>query len=62
MDFYRSVEADTDRKPLSMTALDPCLSFGIREGDESPKQHYKISLALIRKNHDSYVLIKNERL
>ena len=37
-------------------------SFSIKEGEESPKQHYRISLARVHKKPDSYVLIKSEKL
>ena len=62
MDFHRPEEEGADRKSFSMIVADPYASFGIREGEESPKQHYKISLARVHKKPDSYLLVKNEKL
>jgi hypothetical protein len=62
MDFHRPEEEGTSRTSFSMVIADPYASFGIREGEESPKQHYKISLARVHKKPDSYLLVKNEKL
>ncbi len=62
MDFHRPAEEGIDRTSFSMVVQDPYASFGVKEGEDFPKQHYKISLALIHKNPDSYVLIKSEKL
>jgi len=62
MDFHRPEGEGAERKSFSMAVLDPYASFGIREGEDTPKQRYKISLALIHKNPDSYLLVKNEKL
>jgi len=32
----------------------------IKEGEESPKQRYRISLARVHKKPDSYLLVKSE--
>ena len=62
MDFHRPAEEGIDRTSFSMIVQDPDASFGIREGDESSQQRYRISLARVHKNPDSYVLVKNEKL
>jgi len=62
MDFHRPDEGGVEKQSLSMVVADPYASFGIKEGEESPKQRYKISLARVHKNPDSYLLTKSERL
>lgn len=63
MDFKRPPEDGTDKEWLSMAVIDPYASFGIRE-DEDPaeRQRYRLSLARIHKNPDSFVLIKSQKL
>lgn len=61
MDFHRPEEEGVERKSFSMVVVDPYASFGIREGEEPPKQRYKISLARVHKNPDSYLLVKSEK-
>jgi hypothetical protein len=62
MDFHRPEEGGTERTSFSMVVADPYASFGIKEGEESPKQRYRISLARVHKNPDSYFLVKNEKI
>jgi hypothetical protein len=62
MDFHRPEDEGVDKTSFSMAVLDPYASFGIKEGGDIPKQNYKLSLALIHRNPDSYLLIKNEKL
>ena len=62
MDFHRPEEGGADRTSFSMVVANPYASFGIKEGEESPKQRYRISLARVHKNPDSYLLIKSEKL
>jgi len=41
---------------------DPYTAFGIREGEDPAKrQRYKLSLARVHKDPDSYVLVKSEK-
>ena len=61
MDFHRP-EEETPKESFTMVVADPHTSFGIKEGEESPKQHYRISLARVHKNPDSYLLVKSEKL
>lgn len=61
MDFKKPEEA-IPKEWFSMIVTDPAVSFGIREDEETPKQRYRLSLARVHKNPDSYVLIKNENL
>ncbi len=62
MDFHRPEEGGADRTSFSMVVADPYASFGIKEGKESPKQRYRISLARVHKNPDSYLLVKSEKI
>jgi hypothetical protein len=61
MDFHRPEEGGAGRTSFSMVVTDPYASFGIKEGEGSPKQRYRISLARVRKNPDSYLLVKSEK-
>ena len=61
MDFHRPEEEGAERKSFSMVVADPDASFGIKEGSESPKQRYRISLARVHKKPDSYLLVKSEK-
>lgn len=61
MDFKRP-EEEIQKESFSMVVVDPYASFGIKEGEESPKQRYRISLARVHKNPDSYLLVKNEKI
>ena len=60
MDFKRPEEA-IPKEWFSMIVSDPVASFGIKEGEETSKQRYRISLARVHKNPDSYLLIKSEK-
>lgn len=62
MDFEKPPEEGTDKGWLSMAVVDPYVSFGIREG-ETPiaLQRYKLSLARVHKDPESYVLVKSEK-
>ena len=63
MDFERPPEDGTDKGWLSMAVVDPYTTFGIREGeDPATRQRYRLSLARVHKNPDSYVLVKNEKM
>ena len=63
MDFARSPEDGTDKGWLSMAVIDPYASFGIREGEEpAARQRYKLSLARVRRDPESFVLVKSEKL
>jgi hypothetical protein len=63
MDFERPPEDGTDKGWLSMAVIDPYASFGVREGEEpASRERYKLSLARVHKNPDSYVLVKSEKL
>ena len=62
MDFHRPAEGGEEKQSFSMVVADPYASFSIREGEESSKQRYKISLARVHKNPDSYLLVKSERI
>jgi hypothetical protein len=62
MDFHRPEEGGTERTSFSMVVADPYVSFGIKEGEGSTKQRYRISLARVHKDPDSYLLVKNEKL
>ena len=62
MDFHRPEEESVGRQSFSMLVRDPFASFGIKEGEEPPKQRYKISLARVHKKPESYLLIKSEKL
>lgn len=61
MDFKKP-EEEIPKEWFSMVVADPWVSFGMKEGEESPKQRYRISLARVHKNPDSYLLVKNEKL
>lgn len=63
MDFERPPEEGTDKGWLSMAVGDSYGSFGIREGEE-PAGHprYKLFLARIHKDPDSYILVKSEKI
>ena len=60
MDFKKPEEA-IPKEWFSMIVADPAVSFGIKENEETPKQRYRISLARVHKNPDSYLLIKSEK-
>ncbi len=61
MDFKRP-EEDQEKEWFSMVVADPYASFGIRENEDAPKQRYKISLARVQKDPESFVLVKSEKL
>jgi hypothetical protein len=61
MDFERPSEGGTAKECFSMAVSDPATLFGIKEGETAPKQRYKLSLARIHKDPDSYILIKSEK-
>jgi hypothetical protein len=61
MDFQRPEEDSKEKNALSMAVTDPLFSFGIKENSPSPKQRYKISLALVQKTPESYVMVKSEK-
>jgi hypothetical protein len=61
MDFHRPEEESAGRTAFSMVVANPYASFGIKEGAESSEQRYKISLARVHKNPDSYLLVKSEK-
>lgn len=61
MDFKKP-EEEIPKEWFSMVVADPWVSFGMKEGEESPKQRYRISLARVHENPDSYLLVKNEKL
>ena len=60
MDFHKPEEDGAEKKSFSMIVSDPFASFGIKEGEESPKQRYRISFARVHKKPDSYILVKSE--
>jgi hypothetical protein len=63
MDFEKPDEDGTDKGWLSMAVVDPYASFGVREGeDPAVRQRYKLSLARVHKDPDSFVLVKSEKL
>jgi len=63
MDFEKPDENGTDKGWLSMAVADPYTAFGIREGeDPATRQRYKLSLARVHKEPDSYVLVKSEKM
>ena len=63
MDFEKPPEDGTDKGWLSMAVADPHTAFGIREGEEpAVRQRYRLSLARVHKNPDSYVLVKSEKM
>ena len=63
MDFKKPDEEGTDKGWLSMAVIDPHASFGIREGEEPVvRQRYKLSLARVHRDPDSFVLVKSEKL
>jgi len=63
MDFEKPDEGGTDKGWLSMAVADPEASFGIREGETpTERSRYKLSLAQVHKEPDSYVLVKSEKL
>ncbi len=63
MDFEKPPEDGTDKGWLSMAVVDSYATFGIREGeDPATRQRYKLSLARVHKNPDSYVLVKSEKM
>ena len=61
MDFHRP-EEESPKESFSMVVTDPYASFGIKDGEELPKQHYRISLARVHKKPDSYLLVKSEKI
>jgi hypothetical protein len=62
MDFEKPSGDGTNKGWLSMAVIDPYASFGIREGEEPvTRQRYKLSLARVHKNPDSFVLVKSEK-
>ena len=63
MDFEKPDEGGTDKGWISMAVSDPYASFGIREG-EAPvmRQRFKLSLARVHEDPDSFVLVKSEKL
>ena len=61
MDFKKP-EEDQEKEWFSMIVVDPYASFGIKENEESPKQRYKISLARVQKNPESFILVKSEKI
>ena len=62
MDFKKTDEEGIPRKWLTLAVADPYASFGIKEGEPSPRQRYKLYLSLAHKNPDSYVLVKSEKI
>ncbi len=63
MDFERPPEGGADKGWLSMAVADPYATFGIKEGEEpAALQRYKLFLAHVHKDPDSYVLVKSEKL
>jgi hypothetical protein len=63
MNFEKPPEEGTDRGWLSMAVIDSYASFGIREGAISTeRRRYKLSLARVHKDPDSFVLVKSEML
>ena len=63
MDFDKPDEDGTNKEWLSMAVADPYALFGIREGEEpASRQRYKLSLARVHRDPDSYVLVKSEKL
>ena len=62
MDFKRPEGESAEKRSFSMVVADPTTSFGIKEGEESSKQRYRLSLARVHKKPDSYVLIKSEKI
>lgn len=61
MDFKRP-EEDQEKEWFSMAVADPWASFGLRENEDAPEHHYKISLARVQKNPESFVLVKSQKL
>jgi hypothetical protein len=46
-----------------MAVADSYASFGIREGEEpAGHQRYKLFLARVHKDPDSYILVKSEKI
>lgn len=63
MDFEKSGEEGADKGWFSMAVVDSYASFGIREGEEpATRQRYKLSLARVHKDPDSFVLVNSEKL
>lgn len=62
LDFERPAKDEEEKGTISMAVSDPFASFGVKEGEDIPRQRYKISLALFQKDPDSYVLMKTEKL
>jgi hypothetical protein len=63
MDFERPPEDGADKGWLSMAVADSYASFGIREGEEpAGHQRYKLFLARVHKDPDSYILVKSEKI
>ncbi|MFA5159251.1 MAG: hypothetical protein WC484_01960 [Candidatus Omnitrophota bacterium] len=62
MDFQRPGEEPKEKDTLSMAVTDPLVLFGIEENSPSPKQRYKISLALVQKTPKNYVMVKSEKV
>lgn len=63
MDFEKPDENGTDKGWLSMAVIDPESSFGIREGEApSVRQRFRLSLARVHHDPDSYVLIESKKL
>ena len=61
MDFERPSEGGTPKECFTMAVSDPLNSFGIKEGEAPSKQRYRISLARIHKDPDSYILVQSEK-
>lgn len=61
MDFHKP-EEDQPKEWFSMVVADPYVSFGIKENEDPPKQRYKISLARVQKNPESFILVKSQKL
>jgi len=62
MDFKKTDEEGIPQKWLTLAVADPYASFGMKEGDPSPRQRYKLYLSLVHKDPDSYVLVKSEKI
>ncbi len=63
MDFEKPAEDGDDKEWLSIAVIDPYASFGVREGEPpASRQRYKLSLAQVHKDPDSFILVKSEKL
>jgi len=63
MDFEKPEEGGSNKEWLSIATVDPYASFGIREGEApASRQRYKLSLARVHKDPDSFVLVKSQKL